>query len=296
MELHGILVIDKPRGLTSHDVVARVRRLLKTRKVGHAGTLDPAADGVLVVAVGRATKLLSDLSAHNKRYAAHVVLGVGSVSGDVEGPAILEQAISDRPSSAAVTAVLKDFTGDIEQVPPAHAAIKVDGQPLYRRAHRGETVEVPSRNVHISVLNLIDYQFPNIWLDVECSAGTYVRSLARDIGSALGDSAYLHYLLRTRSGDFDLADAWSLDEMERSLCPESFALYAQHPSTLRRDQIALALSPDATNAWYDGRSVAGSGRTEFVRAHAFQLNGSWLGTGTRTDVRDVWQPNLVVRD
>ena len=296
MELHGILVIDKPRGLTSHDVVARVRRLLKTRKVGHAGTLDPAAEGVLVLAVGRATKLLSDLSAHTKRYAAHVVLGVGAVSGDVEGPAILEEPSSDRPSSAAVSATLKGFTGDIEQVPPAHAAIKVDGQPLYRRARRGETVEVPSRNVHVSLLTLIDYQFPNLCLDVECSAGTYVRSLARDIGNALGTSAYLHYLLRTRSGNFDLADAWSLDELQRGLCPESFAFYARHPSTLRRDQIALALSPDATNAWYDGRPVAASERTEFVRAHAFQMDGSWLGTGITPDERDVWQPNLVVHD
>jgi tRNA pseudouridine55 synthase len=294
MELHGILVIDKPRGLTSHDVVARIRRLLKTKKVGHAGTLDPAAEGVLVLAVGRATKLLAGLSTHTKRYAAQVVLGVGSISGDVEGPAIRNQSNINEPSVPAINAILEHFTGDIEQVPPAHAAIKVDGQPLYRRARRGESVEVPSRNVHISSLSLIDYQYPNLYLDVECSAGTYIRSLARDIGGALDTSAYLHYLLRVRSGDFSIDDAWTLDELEHGLNPESFTLYARHPSTLRCDQIALVLRPDATNAWYDGRPVAGSGRTDVVHAHAFQAGGSWLGTGVSEGQRDFWQPKMVV--
>jgi len=294
MDLHGILVIDKPRGLTSHDVVARVRRLLKTKKVGHAGTLDPAAEGVLILAVGRATKLLSDLSAHSKRYAAHVVLGVGSVSGDVEGPAMLEDLSTGPSTHSEISAVLKCFTGDIEQVPPAHSAIKVGGQPLYRRARRGEDVDVPTRSVHISGLTVVAYDYPNLFLDVECSAGTYIRSLARDLGSALGSSAYLHYLLRTRSGSFGLEDAWPLGDLEHGLSPESFALYARHPSTMRCDQIALALSPDATNAWYDGRPVAGSGRTAPTLAHAFLDDGSWLGTGIRMGKRDDWQPKLVV--
>jgi tRNA pseudouridine55 synthase len=264
------------------------------RQVGHAGTLDPAAEGVLVVGVGRATKLLSALSTSSKRYAAHIVLGMDSVSGDVEGPAVFGSSKVSQPTIESIGEVLVRFIGEIQQVPPAHAAIKVDGQPLYRRARRGESVVVPSRTVLITALNVLDYQYPDLFVDVHCSVGTYVRSLARDIGEAAGTGGYLHQLLRTQSGRFRLDDAWSLSELERGLCAESFAQYARHPAALSDEFAAHIFSPEAAVAWYHGRPVSRLEQPNYAQVHAFEVGGFWLGVGTRSDEGEVWQPSLVV--
>ncbi len=297
MSVHGFLIVDKPRGLSSHDVVARVRRLLSTRKVGHAGTLDPAAEGVLVVAVGRATKLLSTLSISTKRYAAHVVLGANSLTGDIEGPVQLVHESVMRPSTDAVNRALSHFVGELDQVPPAYAAIKVDGQPLYQRARRGETVEVPSRRIIVSKLNILEYRYPDLYIDVECSAGTYIRSLARDIGVALNTGAYLHYLLRTRSGHFDLGQAWPLDELERNLNSSTFAMFARHPSSVDDDSIAVLLDSNAASAWYDGRPVpADYGERTASGVHAFRDDGSWVGVGTYDTDQNAYHPRIVVHE
>jgi len=292
MELHGILVVDKPRGLTSHDVVARVRRLLQTRKVGHAGTLDPAAEGVMILGIGRATKLLGALTSHTKRYAAHVVLGAGSESGDIEGPLTIGPVRCQPSTQDALHDALTRLTGNIEQIPPAHAAIKVDGQPLYRYARRGTMIDVPSRRVRIDRLDLLDYRFPDLYLDILCSAGTYIRSLARDLGDALGTSAYLHALVRIESGRFGLRDAWSMAELEQDLSPETFERFALHPSLAEDSSAALALGPKDVNAWYDGRSVAAIGRSNLERGNAFQTDGCWLGVGVRE--HEFWQPKMVI--
>jgi len=294
MDLHGLLIIDKPRGITSHDVIARVRRLLQTRKVGHAGTLDPAAEGVLVLGIGRSTKLLGALTGHAKRYAAHVVLGAGSESGDIEGPVVVDTSSTHLPSKNAVRTALTRFTGDIEQIPPAHAAIKVGGQPLYRYARRGTDVDIPVRRVQIASIELLDYRFPDLFLAIQCSAGTYIRSLARDLGEALGTSAYLHALLRTEAGRFRLNDAWTLAELERDLRPETFERFALHPALADDSISALVLGADDVNAWYDGRPMAATGCSSLERAHAFKLDGSWLGYGLRDG--DIWQPKMVVHD
>jgi tRNA pseudouridine55 synthase len=296
MDLHGILVIDKPRGMTSHDVVGKVRRLLKQRKVGHAGTLDPAAEGVLVVAVGRATKLISLLSSSNKRYAAHIVLGVASETGDIEGPAV-ESTVARKPTIEEIESVLARFVGPIEQVPPAFSAVKVNGQPLYRRARQGEQVQVPPRTVTINSLNLIDYDYCDLFIDVECSAGTYVRTLARDIGGVLGLPAYLHYLLRTRSGRFDLSQAWTMDELEDRLTPSSFSSFASHPAVADTKGIAAVLRDDDVTAWYDGRPVPAHIDARASRTvHAFRGDGTWLGVGSGATARDSYQPRIVVHD
>jgi tRNA pseudouridine55 synthase len=293
MELHGILIVDKPRGITSHDVVGRIRRLLQTRKVGHAGTLDPAAEGVLVLGIGRATKLLGELTGHSKRYAAHVVLGAGSESGDIEGPLIEHPMSFPSPSEEEVRDALRRFIGDIGQIPPAHSALKVDGQPLYRRARHGTVVDVPTRRVRIDRIDLLDYRYPDVYLDIRCSAGTYIRSLARDLGEALGASAYLHALVRIASGCFSLSDAWTMVELEHGLAPETFEQFALHPTLAQGTVVLRALGPDEVNAWYDGRPVAATGRSNVERAHAFQRDGSWLGIGVREG--QCWQPKLVVR-
>lgn len=292
MDLHGILVVDKPRGITSHDVVARMRRLLQTRKVGHAGTLDPAAQGVMVLGIGRATKLLGVLTSHSKRYAAHVVLGVGSESGDIEGPQIVDPGPYQPSSKEAVRSALTRFLGDIEQIPPSHSAIKIGGQPMYRYARRGSPIDAPSRRVHIETLDLLEYRFPDLYLDIQCTAGTYIRSLARDLGDALGTSAYLHALLRTESGRFSLSNAWTMAELERGLRPETFERFALHPALAEAQVAALVLSPNGVNAWYDGRPVATTGRSDLERAHAFRIDGSWLGVGSREG--ECWQPKMVV--
>ena len=293
MDLHGILVVDKPRGLTSHDVVARVRRLLRTRKIGHAGTLDPAAEGLLVLGVGRATKLLGSLMSHPKRYAAHIVLGAGSESGDIEGSLVLPESSYQTSSKDDIRAALERFIGEIEQQPPAYAAIKIGGQPLYRSARRGEPIDVPSRRVTVSSLELLDYREPNLFLNINCSAGTYIRSLARDIGASLGTSAYLHALLRVESGGLSLREAWTMEDLEEGLQSETFERFALHPLSADDQTAALTLGPNSVNAWYDGRPVAATGRFEFERAHAFRTDGTWLGFGVRD--RDDWQPKVVLR-
>lgn len=297
MDLHGILIVDKPRGLTSHDVVNRIRHLLDTRKVGHGGTLDPAAEGVLVIAIGRATKLLDRLSTSTKRYAAHIVLGVGSVTGDIDGPAEDSVRARQPPGDDEVRQTLKKFIGVIDQQPPAYSAIKLGGQPIYQRARRGETIDIPRRQVTIRTLTLLEYRYPDLFLDVECSAGTYVRSLARDIGESLGTSGYLHYLLRTSAGHFDLANAWSLPELERRLSPESFPLFAHHPATATEEAGATLLDSDEIQAWYDGRPLTARSRDEFPSVvHAFRIDGTWLGVGTSDPDRKIYRPRIVVHE
>lgn len=297
MDLHGFLIVDKPRGLSSHDVVSRIRRLLRTRKVGHAGTLDPAAEGVLVIAIGRATKLLSHLTNSTKQYGAHIVLGVESLTGDIEGPASPGNQQVTPPSDERLNEVLEGLTGEIEQIPPSHAAIKVAGQPLYARARRGEPVSAPPRRVTIYSLELLDYQYPDLFVTIECSAGTYIRSLARDIGIGLGTGAYLHYLLRIRSGNFDLAQAWSLAGLEQRLSPASFASMAIHPSIASRADRAVLLDSEAARAWYDGRPVAArlpESPSELVPV--FREDGTWAGVGHHDFDRHVYQPRIVVHE
>ncbi len=298
MDLHGLLVVDKPRGITSHDVVGTVRRLLKTKKVGHAGTLDPAAEGVLVLGVGRGTKLLAYLTESTKSYAAHIVLGAGSASGDIEGPVMLGHLPpATPPTGDQIRLALHDFSGEIDQVPPATSAIKVGGEPLYRKVRRGESVDVPVRRVRINAINLLHYDYPDLFVQVDCSAGTYIRALARDIGDAIHTSGYLHYLLRVRSGSFRLENAWPLAMLEKQLRPQSFVHFALHPAFSLPESTALMLDSDGTSAWYDGRLVP-VGETDNwpPLAQAFSAGGDWLGTGEWDQFRNSVQPRLVLRD
>lgn len=297
MDLHGLLLADKPRGLTSHDVVAQVRRRLGTRRVGHAGTLDPAAEGLLIVAVGAAAKVVSQLQDADKQYIAHVVLGVSSDSHDVEG---LAQTISDGscvPERADIEQTLRAFVGAQLQVPPAHSAIKVGGQALYHRARRGEAIDVPARRVAIHVCELIDYSFPDLLMRVDCGKGVYIRSIARDLGDRLGTGAYLHALLRTRSAGFSLADAWTLHEMEQCLQPETWPMFGLHPDVALLNQPALVIDSDGISAWYHGRSMSAdaSGRElADQEARVYDGNGEWLGRAVADREGRRWQPRQVV--
>lgn len=211
--MHGILVIDKPRGLTSHDVVRRVRRALGTRRVGHTGTLDPLATGVLPVAVGEGTRLVQFLLEGDKEYRATLRLGEITDTQDATGK-VLESHPVPALGMAAVIAAAAGLTGEIRQIPPMYSALKKDGVPLYRLARQGLEVERQARAVTVYRLGLERCQPPEIELTVACSKGTYVRTLAHDLGLELGCGAHLTALRRTRSGPFAEADCLTLEDLE----------------------------------------------------------------------------------
>ncbi len=212
------LLVDKPKGWTSFDVVNKIRYKLKHRlkvkkiKVGHAGTLDPMATGLLLVCTGKFTKKLSEFQGLPKEYEGTLRLGATTPSYDAESE--VEEAFpTNHITPELIEEKRQQFLGQIEQVPPMFSAIKVDGQPLYKKARRGEMVEIEPRPVHIAEFTITGIEMPEVHFRVKCSKGTYIRSLAHDFGKALGSGAYLTALRRTRIGDFKLEDAWNLEEL-----------------------------------------------------------------------------------
>ena len=210
----GILNVDKPPGMTSHDVVAIVRRLARQRKVGHAGTLDPLATGVLLVCLGKATRVSEMLMRSPKTYRAEALLGVSTTTDDAEGEILEQHPVS--VTRGAVEEALRAFVGRIEQVPPRYSAIKRQGKRLYQLARQGIEVEIPARPVEIHGITLEAWETPRVRFEVRCGPGTYIRALARDLGQALGCGAHLTALQRTSSGQFSVADAVSLAELRAS--------------------------------------------------------------------------------
>ncbi|MBU3066317.1 tRNA pseudouridine(55) synthase TruB [Nocardia sp. NEAU-G5] len=218
--LGGLLVVDKDGGMTSHDVVSRCRKLLRTRKIGHAGTLDPMATGVLVLGVERATKMLGLLTLTTKAYSATIRLGQATVTDDAEGE-VLSTAPASHVTDAEIASGIATLTGDIQQVPATVSAIKVDGERAYARARAGEDVQLAARPVTVSrfeVLARRDIEagattFVDLDVEVECSSGTYIRALARDLGESLGVGGHLTALRRTRVGPFTLEHARTLDAL-----------------------------------------------------------------------------------
>ena len=209
--LDGVLLLDKPVGLSSNDALIRAKRLLLAKKAGHTGTLDPLASGLLPLCFGEATKFSQDLLEADKTYEATMRLGVRTTTGDAEGDVLDTRAVEcDR---AAVEAALARFTGEIVQVPPMYSALKRDGKPLYEYARAGQTVEREGRNVTIHALDLLACELPDVTFRVTCSKGTYVRTLAEDIGEALGCGAHLTMLRRTGVGALTLEHAVTLDAL-----------------------------------------------------------------------------------
>jgi len=231
----AVLVVDKPLGVTSFDVVRRVRRAARVRRVGHGGTLDPLASGVLPICLGEATKLAQFLLDADKEYTFTVCFGVETDSEDAAG-AVIARADASGVEAAAVERALAGFRGSITQVPPVYSALKRAGRPLYDYARAGETVTAEARTVVIHALALVAFRGPEaVDLSVRCSKGTYVRALARDLGRTLGPGAHVTALRRTRSGPFALADAHPLDEVVAALSA------GQGGTRLRRVGLAAAL-------------------------------------------------------
>jgi tRNA pseudouridine55 synthase len=216
----GLVVVDKPSGMTSHDVVARVRRLAGTRRVGHAGTLDPMATGVLVLGINRATRLLGHLTLTEKGYDATIRLGATTVTDDAEGEVVATADASSVTDEQLATCVAA-LTGDLQQVPSAVSAVKIDGKRAYKRVREGEDVVLPARPVTVRVFDVLatrrDGSLVDVDVHVECSSGTYVRALARDLGSALGVGGHLTALRRTRVGPYALDAARSLHDLAEDL-------------------------------------------------------------------------------
>ncbi len=238
----GFYNIRKPPGPTSHDIVYKVRKLLPRRtKVGHAGTLDPFADGVLVVCVGPATRLADRVQDGAKRYLAQVTLGKTSTTDDTEGE-VTPTPGAVAPSLDAVQAALRGFVGEIQQAPPAHSAVWIDGRRAYDLARKGEQVEMAPRGVTIHSLAVVRYEYPLLEIDVACGSGTYIRSLARDVGAALGVGGYCTALTRTAVGQFTIEQAVTLDELDlaRDLQPPLLAV-ADLPRAVLRDEQAADL-------------------------------------------------------
>lgn len=252
--MHGFLNLHKPAGLTSHDCVARLRKLLRTKKIGHGGTLDPAAMGVLPIAVGKATRLLQYLS-HQKSYRATIRFGLRTTTDDLEGE-VLSQSDASGVTLEQIKACLPKFEGTIAQIPPSYSAIQVGGKRLYELARSGEAIEAPVRTVQIDRLEVLDWrpgEFPELDLAIDCGAGTYIRSIARDLGDVLGTGGTLANLLRTRSSEFFLQDSLSLEAVAAQIEARSLPIVPP-PVALRQLPIAV-LSPEQTPDWLQGKRL-----------------------------------------
>jgi len=219
-EMDGVIVIDKPQGWTSHDVVNFVRKKSGIRKVGHAGTLDPMATGVLVVLPGKSTKLSQEYSQHDKRYLTRMILGVTTDTQDAEGRIIKTQPVSGI-TDKKIEEALKEFKGEIEQVPPMVSAIKHKGQPLYKLARKGISIARKPRQIFVEELKLTSYKMPEVTLDITCSKGTYVRTLCDDIGNRLGCGGHMSYLRRVRSGKFGIEEAVTVEDLKNRDIPRT---------------------------------------------------------------------------
>lgn len=292
--MHGIFNIDKPQGMTSHDVVARVRRITRQRKSGHAGTLDPMATGVLPVVLGKATRLVEYLADEDKAYRAVVMLGATSDTYDREG------TITPTPdvlmsSREQVEAALEQFRGEIEQVPPMHSAIKVGGKKLYELARAGVEVERQPRRVTITRLDLEVFNPPTLQLSIECSKGTYIRSLAYDLGAALGTGAYLQDLTRTRHGPFALDGAITLEGLEAAFQEDTLQEALYPPEYILRGWRTYTATAEEELAIRQGKTLALSapavGEQEMLAAKT--RDEELLAVLYWDAERGVWQPRKV---
>lgn len=257
MKEFGLLVVDKPIGPTSHRVVSVVRQGTGVRKVGHAGTLDPRASGVLVLCLGAATRLSEFLSTSTKGYAAVVRFGTATRTYDGDGEVVRHTGAA--PDRAEVEAVLPQFTGTLEQVPPPFSAIKISGRKAYELARRGEEVELGPRRVTIDRLEVVSYEPPDLTMQIECSAGTYIRSLAHDLGERLSCGAHLWALRRTRAGPFTLDQAVSLARLEAGFGDGSWETHLRPATDALRGMPKIPIGLEALERVRNGHSFAASG-------------------------------------
>ena len=283
----GLLIIDKPGGMTSHDVVNRIRQVTKTRRVGHAGTLDPLATGVLLVCVGRATRLVEYLVGQTKSYITTVQLGQATNTYDIDGEVVAERPFA-HITLAHINQALEQFRGTISQKPPIYSAIKKDGQPLYKLARRGEAVDVPLREVTIYNLSLLSVKLPKVELAISCSSGTYIRSLAHDLGAALGCGGHVTALRRTAVGEFTVDQAIELNSLTRDNVED----YLQPMATAVTHLPRLHLNADEVKDVENGRFIPrliSHPQAELVQMYG--QDGRFVGIARANEGR--WQPHKI---
>ncbi|MEA5469884.1 tRNA pseudouridine(55) synthase TruB [Spirulina sp. 06S082] len=279
----GFLNLNKPAGFTSHDCVAQVRRLLKLKRVGHGGTLDPAATGVLPIAIGRATRLLQYLP-EEKAYHARVRFGWRTTTDDLEGE-VLEQRSHCGIELEQIQTILPQFIGKIEQIPPIYSAIQRGGKRMYELARAGEKVDVPPRIVEIQNIKILSWnlgEFPELEVAITCGGGTYIRAIARDLGDLLGTGGTLAKLVRTKSCGLELVESITLEELENAIKRGEFQPIA--PEVPLEHLEAIALEMDIAKRWCQGQKIPAEEWVQtdkFVRV--YDLNKHFLGIGQQVN-------------
>ncbi|HEX6541321.1 MAG TPA: tRNA pseudouridine(55) synthase TruB [Ktedonobacterales bacterium] len=294
MPIDGIFNIDKPVGITSHDVVARMRRMAGQKRVGHAGTLDPAASGVLPILMGQATRVAEYLSESGKAYRATIRFGIVTNTYDAEGEVVRASPVV--LTREEITAALPEFLGDQLQRPPLYSALKRDGQRLYALARAGQTIEVEPRPIHIDTIDLVDWTSPTLVLDITCGKGTYIRSLAYDLGERLGPGAHLAALIRTRSGPFTLANSITLDELANAFDKRRWRDYCYAADEALLDWHAAILGEESEAHMRHGQELrfpAEIAPDQYELLRAYSVDGRFLGILRRGS--DGWQPHKVLQ-
>ena len=295
--MDGILNIDKPAGITSYGVVARVKRLTGERRVGHAGTLDPDATGVLPVCLGKGTRITEYLSETSKTYKAAIELGISTDTYDTGGK-IIQRGDASGVDRTKLESALNLFRGTIHQTPPMYSAIKHQGQPLYKLARAGISVARKSRAVTVHRLAITGWQPPLVTLEVECSKGTYIRSLAHDLGQALGCGAYLKSLVRTVYGPFNIKDAVSLPQLEGAFREGPWERFLYPIDYVLQDYRAAVIGEAAEKAMRQGNiltleTIDILDASADTRCRAYASDGRFLGILRYVSDKGAWQPEKV---
>ncbi len=291
--ISGVLVVDKPVGMTSHDVVQAIRIGTGIRRAGHTGTLDPRASGVLVILIGPAVRLSEFVSASDKRYQAIIRLGASTDTFDADGrftrqPTVSPVSIGEQQFEET----LKGFVGEIEQTPPPYSAVKVRGRRAYDMARGGETVELAPRKITVPHLEVLEWAPPEAVVDVHCSSGTYVRSLANDLGNSLGCGGYLVGLRRTKSGRFSLRDATPLRKLQEAFRAGNWYQFLIPAAEALGDWPAVELDPDLVESVKHGHRIAAAAGSKGM-ARGVSMAGELVALLEFDEINHEWQPKKV---
>ncbi len=289
--MDGILNINKATGMTSHDVVAKIRKILKQKRVGHAGTLDPAASGVLPICVGQGTRVAEYLSESGKAYQAEIVFGVVTDTYDSEGT-VIRTASTANLTLPQIEETLQHFLGPQMQLPPRYSAIKLSGQPAYKLARAGEEVSLAPRPIIISRLEVVAWHPPHLTLSIECSKGTYIRSLAYDLGERLGCGAYLGALIRTRSGPFSLSESIAIEQLAVATVAGTADMYLHPIDRALQQHPALHLDAATAQRVLHGNTFIAPALGDNL-ARLYDNAGHFLAIAEWDAEQNLWRPRKV---
>ena len=290
--MDGIFNINKPTAMTSHDVVAIIRKHLKQKHVGHAGTLDPLASGVLPICVGQATRVAEYLNESGKAYQADINFGTATDTYDAEGTITATASTADLTLNM-IQETLEQFRGPQMQNPPLYSAIKIQGQPAYKRARAGEVIVLEPRPIVIHLLEILEWIPPRLTLAIECSKGTYIRSLAHDLGMQLGCCAYLEALVRTRSGPFTLSDSITLEQFADAVETNSIQHYSFPLDKALEQYPAMKLDVETAERIKHGNIFNNPVANNSGLARVYDTNGAFIAIAEWNEEQQAWQPKKV---